>query len=273
MVGMIAHCGTIPATLDELKAIPTPERTGTYSPLGHYDFIYNAHKFADNVLSTKGFELSSERYQVSKDGGRLFFVHSYKNGTTGIEMCAAGRNSLDKTMSICLAIGGVGRVMICDNLMVSGDIVVFRRHIGDIFSYLKEKLVLGFHDATDQWNNLKLDAERLQIAPANTPDAHHFFVQARQEKVLKPRIFDRAIEEWHSSSHSQKFGRDSAWSIYNAGTEALKHVPVGVTLQTHRRFHDFATSHFGIQEVRAEVSLGDGESTQQRSEERLLPAE
>jgi len=273
MVGMIAHCGTIPATLDELKAIPTPEKTDTYSPLGHYDFIYNAHKLGDEVLSDKGFTLSSERYQVSKDGGKLFFIHSYKNGNNGIEMCAAGRNSLDKTMSICLAIGGVGRVMICDNMMVSGDIVVFRKHIGSIFAYLEEKLTLGFYKATGQWNNLKLDAERLQIAPANTPDAHHFLVQARQEKVLKPRIFDRAIEEWHSNSHSQKFGRDSAWSIYNAGTEALKHVPVGVTLQTHRRFHDFATSHFGIQEVRAEVSLGEGESTQQRSEERLLPAE
>ena len=98
MVGMIAHCGTIPATLDELKAIPTPEKTDTYSPLGHYDFIYNAHKLGDEVLSDKGFTLSSERYQVSKDGGKLFFIHSYKNGTNGIEMCAA-----EPTVSVCIS--------------------------------------------------------------------------------------------------------------------------------------------------------------------------
>ena len=50
MVGLMAHCGTRLATLDELKDMGAPEGTRTYSPLGHYEFVYSTHSLGDEIL-------------------------------------------------------------------------------------------------------------------------------------------------------------------------------------------------------------------------------
>ena len=258
------HKGSAEAAFADLETLPLVERTATYSPLSHHEFIYNAHNVGDEILGPHGFSLTSEKYLLStgaNSGARMFFMLGYKNGAEGMEMAVAGRNSTDKSMSIALSMGSAGRVIVCDNMMVSGEIVIFRRHTGDIFKYLKDKLVLGFHEARGQWRDLVADVSRLKEVTMDERDAHHFLVEAGRNKAITQPAFFEALKQYHEPQH-EEFREPNMWSVYNAVTEALKATPIQATLERHKAFHDFARDFAGHKKVVSTFEVEDGENIQ-----------
>jgi hypothetical protein len=265
------HRGSQEMSLDELKSLPAVEETRTYSPLSHYDFIHNTHHIGGEILKSHGFELNSTKILVSKDGGRCFFILGYRNGADGIEMAAAGRNSTDKSMSVAISIGASARVIVCDNMMVTGDIVVFRRHTGNLFGYLREKLVLNFHEAKHRWRNVQADVEVFKGEDFDERDRDHFLMEAFRADILSPRQFDVAVKEVTKPLHRDRFGADSAWSAYNAMTEGLKLGPVGKVLERHHAAHEFTRRFVGMRDaIVTEATLG-GDDTQQRADAYQTP--
>lgn len=261
------HKGSEEVSFVDLENYGKPEQTKTYEPLSHHEFVFNTHNLGQEVLGTRGFSLASEKYLVSKDRAKMFFMLGYQNGVNGMQMVAAGRNSTDKSMSVCLSIGSAGRVVVCDNLVVSGEIVVFRKHTGNLFQYLREKLVLGFHEATGKWRDLNHDVTQLKEVAVDEKDAHHFLVEAGRKKVIGKSDFFQALQEYHEPRH-EEFREPNLWSVYNAVTEALKVGPLNTTLERHRAFHDFARDFAGQKQYDAQLTMADGEETQQREEQR-----
>lgn len=258
---MLSDRGVRNVSFQELRDMDTPEKTATYSPLAHFSFAHNTHSIGEEILGKDGFSLNSECYTVSPDNGKMFMLLGYKNGTQGIEMAVAGRNSTDKSMKIALSIGNAGKVTICNNMLITGEVVIMRKHIGDVFEYLEEKLVMGMRKVTDKWADLKEQVELFKEIEFDDRDAHHFFVQAGRKNVIGKKMFFDTLKEYHEPKH-EEFEPRNLWSAYNAVTECLKSVPIQATLERHKAFHDFSRSFAGHQKVEATFSVGEDETHQ-----------
>lgn len=242
------HCGSDEVGYEDLAAMTPPEETATYTPLAHETFAYNTHTLGRDILGQSGFTLASEKYLVSKDRQKLFFMLAYSNGTDGVQMIAAGRNSYDKSMSAGVAIGDAGKVTVCDNLVIAGQVVVMQKHTKNLFNQLRKNLIVAFHEAKGKWRDLQHDIEMFKDIKLDEKDAHHFLVEAGREKALSKTIFFDALAEYHNPSYVE-FEEPTLWALYNNVTEAMKKVPYTKTLETHFKFHDFARDFAGHKEV------------------------
>jgi len=50
MSELLTQCGSERCSIEQLLAIPEPEKTETYTPLNHYDFAVNVKTDASNML-------------------------------------------------------------------------------------------------------------------------------------------------------------------------------------------------------------------------------
>ena len=146
------------------------------------------------------------------------------------------RNSYDKSMSAGFAIGG--RVFVCDNLALAGELVVMRKHTGGIIEELRDKLVLTFHQAHQTWDSLVEDRRRMQELALTDDQAHDLLGRAFGRGLLALRQFLKANQEWRHPRHAEFEGRN-LWSLYNAVTEAYKGLPVHQVMERHIKLHKF----------------------------------
>lgn len=250
------HKGSDELSFAYLEALKPPDETETYKPLSHHAFAFNTHNLGNDILGKEGFELAEEKYLLSPDRQRMFFMLSYNNGADGMQMVAAGRNSYDKSMRAGVAIGNAARVVICDNLVISGDVVVMQKHTKNLFQNLEKNLVFAFYAAANKWRDLVADVDRFKEVQMSEKDAHHFLVEAGRQKAISKSTFFGALEEYHDPTY-EEFADTNLWSLYNHVTETLKKIPFAKTLETHRRFHDFARDFAGHKEVVADFTYNE----------------
>ena len=58
---MMSGAGGIEASFEDLGQIPLPEKTTSYTPVGHSDFVETLYKHADSIMAPKGFHLDGQR--------------------------------------------------------------------------------------------------------------------------------------------------------------------------------------------------------------------
>ena len=121
---LILHKGAKACTRDDLDLIPMPEKTATYQPVSHYQLANRLLTISQDIMS--GFTLSGEKYGIARDGNQLFAVLQFRNTHEDIGLALGFRNSYDKSMSVGFACGA--SVFCCDNMALTGDIVVMRKH-------------------------------------------------------------------------------------------------------------------------------------------------
>ena len=218
---LVLHCGAEGATLEEIAAIPTPDETKSYKPLPHYDLAFNTMRIGEEMLSVRGFKVDKAEFGLGKDGARMFGVVSFTNGVDGMGLAVGFRNSYDRSMSAGFAIGG--RVFICDNLAMAGELVVMRRHTGGIIEELRDKLVLTFHKAHRTWDSLVEDRRRMQALELTDDRAHEIMGSAFGRGLIEPRQFTRVSREWRKPRH-EEFEPRCMWSLYNSFTEVYKNL-------------------------------------------------
>lgn len=236
---------------DYLKSIPTPEKTETYSPLPHWDFLFNALHLGLEILSPHGYSAGDSRIIVSKDDQKMFFTQNWNHpNDDGLNLSGGGRNSLDKSMSAAYGLGG--RIAICDNMMMWSDVCVFRKHTGDVFEHLRKNLILTFHTARDTWRDMNKEKELFQSRDCDIPSGDHFLCSALESKALNDKQFKVALDNWRTPPY-EEFSRRDVWGAYNAGTEGLKRCRYSKTLESHKRFHDFTREHFKFDQTAVKV--------------------
>ncbi len=235
---LMLHRGGKEATLEEIATIPTPEETKSYKPLPHYDLAINTMRIGEEMLSVRGFKVDKAAFGLDKDGARMFGVVSFANGVEGMGLAVGFRNSYDKSMSAGFAIGG--KVFVCDNLAMAGELVVMRRHTGGIIEELRDKLVLTFHRAHQTWDSLVEDRRKMQALELTDDRAHEVMGAAFGRGLLEPRQFLRASREWRRPEHTE-FEPRNMWSLYNAFTEVYKSFQVHEVMERHIQLHKFAT--------------------------------
>jgi hypothetical protein len=223
-------------TLDDLRNIPLPEETPTYKPVSHYDLATNLAKVSATLL--RDYSLEKSNYGLARDGAQLFGVHTYRNGSDSMGLSIGFRNSYDKSMSVGIAIGA--SVFVCDNLALTGEISISRKHSANVWQDLEELTITTIYRSQNNFNRILEDSQVMQSQHLSDDDAYRLTGLLYGHGIISPRQIPVVKKEWLTPSHDD-FEDRNMWSFYNAVTEALKGSPPNKIMERHIGLHQLLT--------------------------------
>ena len=231
---LLIHKGGEYCSLDDLRDIPLPQETRTYKPVSHYDLAKNLAEVSSGLL--RGYQLEKAQYGLARDGNQMFGIHSYRNGISSSMGLSIGfRNSYDKSMSVGIAIGA--SVFVCDNLALTGDIAIMRKHTANVWNDLEELTITTIYRSQHNFTKIVEDAEIMRGRDLSNDNAFRLLGLLYGNDVISPRQIPAVKREWLNPSHDE-FEDRNVWSFYNACTEALKTTPPNKIMEKHISLHD-----------------------------------
>jgi len=231
-MSLMLHCGGVNADIDQLRAIPLPEETKSYKPVSHHDLAMNLAKVASDLLN--GFTLDRSSFGLARDGNQMFGVHTYKNGSDDLGLSIGFRNSYDKSMSVGLAIGA--SVFVCDNLALTGEIAIMRKHTVNVWNDLEELAITTIYRSQNNFSHIQDDAESMKSVDLRDDDAYRLIGLLFGRGILTNRQLSVCKREWLKPTY-QDFKPRNLWSLYNSATEALKSSAPPKILERHIDLH------------------------------------
>ncbi len=230
---LVLHCGGVPATREQLAEFPVPAQTDTYHPVPHLDLVEKIDGIARDLLHR---DLVRESFGVNKDGKQLFGVLTYKNGEDEEMGLSIGiRNSYDKSMSIGVVMGG--RVFVCDNLVLSGEIRIVRKHTAGVWQAVEDMTISTLYKHRPVWAALQENVAQMKGLPLAQEAGYELLGRLIGHGVLSPRQIPIVYREWDKPA-IELFKERNVWSLYNSVNQALKTSPVGEIMERHRKLHD-----------------------------------
>ncbi len=235
MQGLMLHCGGEPATMSDLRAVPLPAKTETYSPVDHDELIKKVIAITTDVLPVK---LMAQGFGLAKDGQRLFAHLRFRNGIENKEMglCLGVVNSYDKRLPIKIAAGA--NVFVCDNLALCGEITYMRKHTGDVWNILEDAIRDHIGLTEDAFLQVLEDVKQMKRIKLTNDKAYQILGLLYGNRLLTNPMMTIARREWNEPNH-KAFEPRTTWSLYNAVTAALKRARPEVIMERHRDFHEF----------------------------------
>ena len=239
MKGMCIHAGGKEATFAEVQEVPLPAETDSYKPIPHADLLTSTQKVAADLLSGRHMTLEKEQYALARDGSRMFFWLRYKNGNKEMGYCIAGRNSYDKSMSVGMAFGA--NVFVCDNLALTGEVVIMRKHTLKVREDLRNMIVGGIYRNLGAFDDVVKDAELMKRFPVTRDSGYRELGLLAGLETIDMRVLDRTFDKWTALAENYQGEGDatipSLWDLYNCCTDAMKAIPMGVALERYVRLH------------------------------------
>tara|TARA_B100001250_G_scaffold412266_1_gene443030 strand:+ start:5428 stop:6147 length:720 start_codon:yes stop_codon:yes gene_type:complete len=222
-----------------LRSIPLPKKTNTYFPISHFEIIKKINRQAPIH-----WVLNDYNIRLSKNGKKIF-------GT--IDYCVAGhnnlisigfRNSYDKSISVGLCAGS--RIIVCSNLMFTGEIIRFRKHTlnlsRDIDTIVKEVMEYGEQNA----RLLKKDMILFQSKKIDNKEAAKIIGEAFfNNNIFNSYQVSVIKKEWISGDYSKDNGLNefckerTLYSLYQACTHALKSSSINNMLNNYTELHKY----------------------------------
>jgi len=233
--------GGHPATLDELGAVPLPPITATHHPIAHNLFV----QLALDEIKSHGLTVTSSAYLLNKSGAQMVAVIRCDAIDADSAIAFALRSSHDKSMSKGLAGGRL--VTVCSNGMFSGDaFVVMRKHTPHVWRDLERLVAESIGQTEVVQAKLTEQIAAFKRAEVTTPEGYEILGRAFGAKLLTSVQATTAFRQWREPTHEAFEPRD-LWSLYNAGTEALKLGAVRGTIARHTRWHDHMVEGWPVQ--------------------------
>lgn len=231
MSNLILHAGAQTATREQIEAVPTPDPTTTHFPIPHATLLGTVQRH----MEASGYAIESEEYGLWGDEGERFFgVWTLRNGVAhaDYQLALGLRNAHDKSVSAGMALGS--RVFVCDNLALSAEIVVMRKHTRYVLRDL-DRLVL---QATGKLSEARDTQDRRISAYKETglidSEVHDVLVRAVDGKIMANSYIPHVLNEWRNPRHPE-FEDRNAWSLFNGFTEVFKRTnPLDLTSRTMR---------------------------------------
>ena len=226
----------------DLGHIKTPERTETYIPVSHQELYTRIKEAGTKHYNTSPFE---EKLEVNHRGQQMFGSMTFHDGSqlkgSGMNRSIGFRNSYDKTLPI--GVCGGASVFVCSNLMFTGDIIKMRKHTQNVEEDL-DILIQKLFDDVDRRYDESVQAKKLleEIEFSDTDAGNYLGQLFVNEGVLNGAQLNKATKEWFESP---VFKERTAWSAYNACTEALKAAHPMNALEKYTKLHTF-TKEFTI---------------------------
>ena len=216
-------CGAKDATYDLVARYQPPKATTTYAPVSHTDLIdlirdQSEIKLPDYNFRDENFGLTPLNGENS--GAKLFGVMTWENESSPEMGLSIGfRNSYDQSLAVGLVAGS--KVFVCSNLMFNGDIMVTRKHTGDVLGDIEEMISSTLELAPMKHRDIIADSTLMKEYDMTSDQAFSIFGMAYGRGILRPRQLLRAKNAWEKPPQ-EDFEDRNLWSVYNAITEALK---------------------------------------------------
>ena len=231
-MSLLLHRGAEIATLDQLANIPLPKETKSYKPVGHAELASMLANMATNLLPE--FSLEKSQFGLARDGAKMFGVHTFKNGDSALGLSIGFRNSYDRSLSVGIAVGA--SVFVCDNLMLTGDLTVLRKHTSNVHADIDGLALSAIYKSRRAFEQIKADAEVMKQIPMSNDEAYRMLGLIYGRGIINPRQIPVVKNEWVTPSHDD-FADRSLWSFYNACTEALKSSTPQSIMEKHLAIH------------------------------------
>ncbi len=237
---LLLHSGGEAASMEDLAAIPLPKETHSYKPVSHQALATMLGAMASDLLPE--FELVNTQFGLARDGAQMFGVHTLKNGHSSMGLSIGFRNSYNKSLSVGIAVGG--QVFVCDNLMLTGEVTVLKKHTLNVMSSIEALALSAIYKSRSAFNQIQEDAETMKDIPLSDEDAYRTIGLLYGNGIITPRQIPVVKNEWLKPSHDDFEGRN-VWSFYNACTESLKSSPPQSIMERHLALHSQIT-HAGF---------------------------
>lgn len=227
--------------LQELYDVPVPRKTASYSPVPHKELIEHVQE----ELYRRDLTVINANIQTARDGLQMIgHADIQADGNDELGMRLAFRNSYDKSMSVAFVAGA--NVWICSNGMISGDIQFMRKHTGTVLKELKEKIQSASSDLekvfemstiyADDMKRIKVD-KGLCAELCGKMFIEHDIITSTQLGIIKKEITNPSFDA---------FKEDTAWSLYNHTTFALKKAHPSKYINQHLDVHNFFEDQFKL---------------------------
>lgn len=232
------------SALYRLQTAPLPERTDSYTPIGHGKIIESTTE----LLQKMNFKITRSIYRASGDGliGQGEYHLVYGNDSE-MGLMLAWQNSYNKSTSFKYAIGA--HVFVCANGMVAGDLASYRRkHTGTADLEAFEQISMQITEAKNIFDKLILDRE--QLKPIRLTEREIAEIMGRlyvEKEIITSTQLNIMKRELEKPSFDYGVPTDSAWSLYNYATHSFKEDNPRNWIKRHVDLHDFFGDHFSLQ--------------------------
>src|SRR3954452_15866427 len=213
---LILHRGAREATLDQIARVATPPPTDTWYPIPHLAVL----EAVEETLAATAFGVQSRRLALSANDNQFFAtLDLFAPIGQGVALSVGIRNSIDKTLPLGFCAGN--RVMVCDNLSFSAELLVNRKHTVNGSTRFREAIALaaGRLDAFQQSEAARVGL--MQSLTLDDPAAESLILRAWEAKIISHYQLPAVLREWREPSHDD-FGPRTRWSLFNAFTEVLR---------------------------------------------------
>ena len=238
-------CTRNPSTEMDVRMVPVPETTRSYTPMPHGDLIDTITTQLSHHLPQ--YHIANKQYGLAREGQQLFGLMTLKKNDCDIvdaeivedslDISIGFRNSYDKSMSV--GIVGGAKVFICDNMMMSSDAVKFmKRHTKNVLKEFDYMLWTNLPELQHQFVSLKDAKAALEEVEIEHEQGYEFLGRMFGNKLLTPVQLSSAVEDWRNPSF-QAFKPRTAWSLYNAATWGLKKGSPSLAIQRYCNAHDW----------------------------------
>jgi len=240
-------------TEQDLRKTSLPNHGGRYAVVSHGDVIDNTL----NQLNKAGFTIKNTQYRMTTDGQVAQGVyHLDYAGDADMGMMFAWSNSYNKTMRFKCAIGAY--VFICGNGVVSGDMGNYsRKHSGTALQDVIAEIDNQIAHAKEHYDTLLHDKQMLKGIKLSARDKGrilgHLFANDEILTLTQVGIVKRELDK---PSHNYNSDVDSAWTMYNHITLALKESHPSSFMKDHQRVHGYFVDCYGVL-VTPQIDGGD----------------
>lgn len=220
-LNLTLHCGGHKVESHEIMHVPTPPATDTWFPIPHTALIERLR----GLVVDAGMNIVEEVHALARDGQRyfgLFQVEGVPNFAAAdtIGTVIGLRNSHDKSFPAGICAGNAP--FLCDNLSMSNEIKIARRHTRFIMRDLPNLLAGAFGKLQNAWGNQAQRIERYRTVEIDNLTAHDLIVKAfRAGGISKTQLAD-VVDQWHTPEHAEWGSEKNLWGLHNAFTNVLR---------------------------------------------------
>lgn len=219
---LVSHVDTSIVTYDQLKSIVPPASTRYWRPVSHAELVDTMVQ----ELKSRGFGIAKQQFAIGNNGLKLFgtFDLDAKEIVPGVGLAMGFRHSNDKR--IAQEIVGGGRVFVCDNMALSGEVTILKQK--HLWNYNLRDLIRRGMDAWQRkQSKFVTDIERMQDTPLSTLEAQALLAKTLYDGVTTFQTFKSAYDLYFEKAPRQPeefadCAPRTAWGLHNAFTRALK---------------------------------------------------
>jgi hypothetical protein len=198
-----------------LRQLETPPATRTYSPVSHYNLL----NIVTAQIENAGMEVLNQRLDVNESGAQMFGSMTLSNGDDKSHFMLGFRNSTNKLISLGFCAGL--SIVVCSNMMFSGDYMTFQKHDGTLTLQKVADLAKNAVYALPQQKQLMDDRliryENQEIIEPELKSITYDLIQNRVFPANQFHNFHKCLDEERGSSQALSLA-----TVHNASTRLIR---------------------------------------------------